>query len=436
MALRRRSIPIHATLRNLFPDAWLRDQAREHEVVQRNRKLDPVTLFWSLVTALGEGRSRSLADLRRAFNRVSRQSLSSSSFYQRLTPALRDMMRSALERAFESEAGDGQRRQGIFARFRDVILVDTTLIRLHEALADFYPGLRNAKASLKVHTIFSVQGAGRRSVQLTSERGNEVRTLVVGRWVANHLLVFDLGYFAYQLFARIQDEGGFFLCRVKRNVNLPVLDETGALTDRRLRDVLATAQEDEIDLFVQMPTLARPSGRWSARGRRPVRVVGRRKPGAHDWHLYITNVPRSHLDHNEIAQVYAARWEIELLFKEAKSYYALADMPSRKPEIVEALLYASLITLITSRRLARVVQQRVDVDVDRIRPQRWAACFRAIADDLLRIVVQPERAVRHDELRLTRTIMREAIDPNAKRRSLLHDVDCGTHAYMRNAATA
>lgn len=432
MARLRGSIPIHSTLRNAFPDAWIRREARACGVVRRQRKLDSVTLFWALVLGFADGRARSLAGLRRAFNRVGDQTLSPSSFYQRFTPALRDLMRRALERAFEPQADESRRLEGILARFRDVILVDTTLIRLHEALAELYPGLRNAKAALKVHTVFSVRGAGRRSVQLTSERGNEVRTLVIGPWVSKRLLLVDLGYFAYELFARIEDEGGLFLSRLKRHVNLPILDEAGRPVGR-LRDALAAADQDRVDVVVEMPTLRTPSGRWSARGGRAMRVVGHRAPGQTDWHLYLTNVPCDRLTADEIGQVYAARWEIELIFKEAKSYYGMADLPSRKPEIVETLLYASLLTLVMSRRLVALVQQRIEVHGDRVRPQRWAGCVRAVADQILRIVVGTERRVRIDEQRLTRMLLREAVDPNRRRRSLIHAVDRGTHRYMRNA---
>jgi len=46
-------------------------------------------------------------------------------------------------------------------------------------------------------------------------------------------------------------------------------------------------------------------------------------PEAEEHHFYLTNIPQDILNATEIAAIYAARWEVELIFKELKSrsYY-------------------------------------------------------------------------------------------------------------------
>jgi len=41
------------------------------------------------------------------------------------------------------------------------------------------------------------------------------------------------------------------------------------------------------------------------------------------YHMYITNISPELLEPEEVARLYGARWEVEILFKELKSRYAL-----------------------------------------------------------------------------------------------------------------
>jgi IS4 transposase len=102
--------------------------------------------------------------------------------------------------------------------FRDVLATDSTLVRLHELLERSFPASRtnHTKAAAKLHVVMSVQGKGMRSVKLSSGRQHDSPVLKVGRWVRDRLLLFDLGYFRYGLFDRIDAQGGYFISRLKQ----------------------------------------------------------------------------------------------------------------------------------------------------------------------------------------------------------------------------
>ncbi|ELY93704.1 transposase (ISH5) [Natrialba taiwanensis DSM 12281] len=51
------------------------------------------------------------------------------------------------------------------------------------------------------------------------------------------------------------------------------------------------------------------------------RLVGVRNDDSGEYHLYLTNLDRDDYRAPDIAQLYRARWEIELLFKELKSRF-------------------------------------------------------------------------------------------------------------------
>jgi len=156
-----------------------------------------------------------------------------------------------------------------------------------------------------------------------------------------------------------------------------------------------------------------------------LRLVGVKNEDTGRYHLYVTNLAPARLTAEQVARVYAGRWQIELVFKEMKSHYRLEGLPSRKPHIVEALLYATLVTLVVSRRLLRAVRQALRGRPHAVPEGRWAAIFAAAAAAILDLLLAPARLAR-DLARWTETmLLHEAGDPNRSRHLLLARVENG-----------
>ena len=66
----------------------------------------------------------------------------------------------------------------------------------------------------------------------------------------------------------------------------------------------------------------------------------------------VTNLPRETVPAKDIVELYRLRWQIELLFKELKSYCNLKKFSTQNGNIVITLIYASFITLLLKRLLA------------------------------------------------------------------------------------
>jgi len=92
--------PTVQTIVEMFPEDFLRNTARETGVVERERKIDVVVLFW--VTTL--------------------------EFGVRFLSAV-----WGLKRKYEEHAKK---------RFKDLVIQDSTIIRLHESLAKIWPVAR------------------------------------------------------------------------------------------------------------------------------------------------------------------------------------------------------------------------------------------------------------------------------------------------------
>lgn len=69
------------------------------------------------------------------------------------------------------------------------------------------------------------------------------------------------------------------------------------------------------------------------------RVVAIRDEETDEYHTYVTNIPLEELSAEEIAQLYGARWHVELVFKELKSRYALDVLPTKSVHVIEAYVW-------------------------------------------------------------------------------------------------
>jgi hypothetical protein len=159
-----------------------------------------------------------------------------------------------------------------------------------------------------------------------------------------------------------------------------------------------------------------------------------RDPVTNEYHLYMTNIAADRLTAEEVAQVYAARWEVELLFKELKSHYRIADLPSSNRAVVESLLYAAILTLALSRRLLGEVRRKLRSTAKRLPEMRWAVIFNEIAKDLLGLLTYSKEESKPLERRLIRMLLHEAVDPNVSRPALLESIETRSHRYARKAA--
>ena len=315
------------------------------------------------------------------------------------------------------------------------MVADSTVVRLHRLLAGAFAGTRTqAPAALKAHALFTVTGAGKQSVQITAERRSDRRTMTLGPWIRGKLLIVDLGYFDYRLLSRIDALGGFFIVRAKKGINPIIVDRHSncrgraiAVIGERLQPVLRAAKRAVLDLQVALDVKRRRYRGVRHGGRTFARAAGVRDERG-DYHVYLTNVPPDQLEPHDIARTYALRWEAELLFRELKTHHRLAQLPSRKPHVVDALVKASLLSLAACRSLLRRTERVLGTNVTDFLPhQRWAALFANCAGDILLCVVA-SRPPRTLATHVERVLLHEAVDPNRRIR-LLQSVEAGTHSY-------
>lgn len=439
---RTKSIGIRDRLEELLPRRELSRLARESGLCRRERKIRAAALVWALVLGFAGGRGRTLAGLRRAYQETTRTRLVPSAFYDRFTPQLVHMLKMVVGALLAKVAAPGRALAGPLAAFRDLIITDATVIRLHALLERAFPACRtnHTKAALKLHTVMSATGAGPRSIKITSERVHDGPVFRVGAWVRDRLLVFDLAYFRFQLFSCIDRNGGYFIVRLKKSANPTVValnrrwrGRSVPILGRRVSEFIERLQRRALDAIVEVGFKRRVYGGVRHQASQRFRLVGVRDPATREHHLYLTNIPPEKLTPEDVAQVYAARWVVELFFRELKAHFRLEDMPSRKRHIVEALLYVAIIAFIVSRRLLAIVRKKLHADTDRVPDERWAILFARAARDVLRILLWPRRHAAPIARSLEAFLLHEAVTPDVNRPLLLRRVESRTQFQHRIA---
>jgi IS4 transposase len=330
-------------------------------------------------------------------------------------------MKRLVQDALEHMARTRPRLHHAFAAFTKVLVVDGTVIRLHEALRTQFPSVwpNHMPASAKLHVVMNVVGRGPSSVRVTHGSRHDSQLLRIGRWVRGNLLLFDLGYFSSLLFTNIERHGGFFLTRMRTHGNPRIVacarPEHSRWVGHTLQQVLPKCQRDTIDVDAEIR--AQPRRRHGDRRTHVarVRVIGVWNNVEQRHHLYVTNVAREQLAPEQVAAVYAARWEIELLFREIKTHYRIDDVRSCRRQFTECLLYASILALLVSRRLHHALTPHLTRLAHPHPLDRWAVLFNLVARELLQLAVGPVRYRHLIARRLQRLLLHEAPDPNRSR---------------------
>ena len=165
---RRQSIEIRKTLNKIISNARLEMIARETGAWSRSRKIPASGFFWTLILGFSVGNHRTIAGLRRCFQKSIGCSIVPSSFYDRFTPNLVKFLKVILSEIIGKLETNIVPLSENLSFFKDILITDSTLIRLHDMLAPAFPSVwtNYMKASIKAHVILSVKGGGMNSIKI------------------------------------------------------------------------------------------------------------------------------------------------------------------------------------------------------------------------------------------------------------------------------
>lgn len=246
---------------------------------------------------------------------------------------------------------------GKLAHFQDVVIQDGSSFGVHDALAKTFGGRFTAirPAAVEVHTFLSIFQDQVIAAEVAPDKKSEQRFLPAVESLRGKLFLGDRGYQNLAYWEKVQAAGGSFLVRGKRDLNPRLLKVRGPggrlrrFEGRCLQDVLHALPRRRLDLDVQWD---RPGGNTLR-----LRMVLLWTRPKRRYLVLVTNVSRRVLTARELLQVYRLRWQVELLFKEWKSYANLHAFTSANGPLVEGLIWGSLCAAALKRSLAHASQR-------------------------------------------------------------------------------
>lgn len=356
---------------------------------KRLRTVTPFRLVAALVVAFAVGATETIADLRREFNFQNRTAVAYKPFYLRLARrAFAKFMRAVVLRLLNRFAmrvlkpGAGSP----LARFEDIIIQDGSSFAIKPVLSGAFPGRFKTvePAAVEIHVTFSSFGDEAIEAHVSPDTTAERHFLPSPKQLARKLLLADRGYPSLPYFKALTAAGASFVMRLTRSwkPRVVAVSTGGRLVPLDapvpLTQFLSQHPGCMLDLDVEAG-----SKKKAVRFRMAV-VPGKGKHPA--W--MATNLPRDGFPPELVAELYRLRWQIELLFKEWKSYANLRRFDTGNKHIVRGLIWASLAAAILKRFVAHSAEAETKVMMS---TRTVAMCARLFARPLIAALGQPRK---------------------------------------------
>jgi len=365
----------------------------------RIRKLHPIIFLHLIIFSSCLHSHPTIAEIWRKHADLTESTIAYSSFVDRLNDASHRFFKSVLEECIKSPTnGISMELREQYKQFHTVFIQDSTKVKLPKKIADLFPAgpKRRVAAGIKISYLLNVLANGAAKISFVPDRTAEIKTLRVGPWVKGSLLLFDLGFYKYQLFARINENHGYFISRVKSSSILIIKEFLSPVTDSQkerfigkgLLSALKVLGGNSIDTIVLVQLKRR-----SYRGKQhqelyPFRCVCRVHPETGEWHFYLTNLSSEEFTVDEVADLYRFRWEIESLFDEAKNECTLGDLKVTRGGAVMTVLYAALIRQLVLKRVYLVMRSLMNErERNKLSPDIYGRVFIEQMSMLLEVIL-------------------------------------------------
>jgi hypothetical protein len=343
----------------------LNERGKQRGFSKRERLITPFRFGLSVVASLATEQVTTIADLHRQFNELWELDADYKAFYTQLrTSTAPEFFRTSLchimgqltMKVLGFEAGQA------FSEFNRLILQDGSSFALHEALADVFPGRFNAvsPAAVELHCTLDLLQDAPITIALSPDTDSEHDYRPAPESLRGDVFLADRGYLDLTSLRDIDRQGGFFIVRSKSHLNPRVIDayrEDGqritSCQDRDFQAIISKfpkRQRAELDV------------EWLIEGKPfRLRLIVSWNPETKCFDYLLTNLSQDRYTISMICLGYKRRWQVELLFKEWKSYTNLHKFDTEKDTIAEALIWASLAASALKRFLAHAAEHLLEV---------------------------------------------------------------------------
>ena len=362
---RQQSTMMANKFQSVLDASILNERGNQLGFAERERLITPFRLGLSVVASMATEEVSSIADLHRQFNDLWDLDTHYRGFYNQLVKdqcpeffltSLCDLMGQLSMKVLGFEAGQA------FSEFNRIVIQDGSSFALHDALAQVFPGRFKAvsPAAVELHCTLDLLHDAPITIALSPDTDSEHDYHPEPESLRGDLFLADCGYLDVSYLREIDRHGGCFIVRGKSNLNPRVIDayrEDGqrikSCSDRKLKAIIAKCpKRQRAELEVE----------WLLEGEPfRLRLIVRWNPETKSFDYLLTNLPKERYTISMICLGYKLRWQVELLFKEWKSYTNLHKFDTEKETIAEALIWASLAASAIKRFLAHATEYLLEV---------------------------------------------------------------------------
>jgi hypothetical protein len=374
---------------SVLDEEVLNERGKHLGFAKRERLITPFRLSLSVIASMATQHVQTIADLHRQFNELWELDTDYNAFYkQRLKSTAPEFFLNSLSHIMSQltmkvlgfEAGKA------FSEFNRLILQDGSSFALHKALADVFPGRFNAvsPAAVELHCTMDLLQDAPIIIALSPDTDSEHDYRPEPESLRGDLLLADRGYLDLTYLRDIDRHGGFFLVRSKAGLNPRVVDAYREDGQR-----LKSCQDRDFQAIISpFPQRQRTEleAEWLIEGEPfRARLIVSWNPQTKCFDDLLTNLPKDRYTIRMICLGYKLRWQVELLFKEWKSYTNLHKFDTEKETISEALIWASLTASAMKRFLAHAAEHLLEVVISTRKASMPSAydfpeLFRALRD--------------------------------------------------------
>lgn len=357
---KRQATKLTKQLKRAFSEQALNGLGKRVGFCRRERDITPYRLCLALVEVMGLSKIETIADIHRSFNALCETNVQYKPFHNQLAKKqFPEFMRLMCERLLEQLACEALRfsSDSAFARFERIELQDGTSFAVKSTLSKHFPGrfTKVSPAGVELHVTLDLLSEQPSCIVLTPDTDSEAQYLPSAHTLENSLVMGDRGYFKKAYLRGVDQHGGSFIVKGKSNMTPTVVTAFTADGVRRtrwenksLKDIRAKLSKAQpMDMDVEWRDKAGPIR---------CRMIVSWNPETKAYQYLMTNLAREEFPLEQILDAYRLRWQIELLFKEWKSYCNLRAFDTGNPYLAEGLIWASLCCAILQRYCALMVQ--------------------------------------------------------------------------------
>lgn len=376
-------------LKGIFSESGLNDLGRAVGLCKRQRVVTPYRLGVLLVSLFASRRVETIADIQRGFSALFGEQVEYKPFHNQLRKVgFADFMRELVSELLGKAAMQvlKAKRGGPLSGFQRVVIQDGSSFAVKDSLREVFPGRFHtiSPAAVELHATYELFEESMARVSLRADTDSEQLELPEATALKGDLFLGDRGYLNLEYAARVDEAGGSFIIRGKRSLNPQItaaFSEEGRRCKRfvgkRLKEATGFSKSSLADLDV---CWAKVNGQELR-----LRMIVFWSPKEKCHQYLIVNLPRNKYTAQQILEMYGLRWQVELVFKEWKSYANLHAFDTQQPAIAEGLIWASLAAAIVKRFFAHATQIICSVETS---TRKVAMCITHVLDPVFHALIK------------------------------------------------